>query len=183
MSGGNGTSGNGDSGTGGAAGEGGAGEGGAPATGGTSGSGGVSGTGGTGGMAGQGGTAGDTTTGEGGEWSGPDDRSLDELCSEVCADQANVSCGFGSICEAQCVGVYLYALYGANEYRALLECEADNLTTENYENYCDKFDAFAGTLPFEAGTPCEDELCAWTCVPGNYYSNIDVRYDRCNACL
>jgi len=60
-------------------------------------------------------------------------------------------------------------LYPA-EYLAMMTCQSQNVTTADYENYCTEFDAASPILAPVAGTPCEDEICTWSCNDLTYLS-------------
>lgn len=169
--------------TGGASGKGGAGgKGGMAGTSGTGGSGaGTAGTGGTAGTSGtgQGGEGGIDAGGQGGaggEGGGASAATIEESCAAVCADQASVSCGFGTDCESECMNV-ANATQFPTEYLAMMTCQAENVTTADYENYCPADPASPILAPVE-GTACEDEICAWTCPDYTYgYYAVLVRCD------
>jgi hypothetical protein len=172
--------GTGGSATGGSAGTGGSGgSSGSAGTGGTSGSGGTAGTAGTGGsMGGEGGMpdAGGAG-GEGGQGAG-EPLTLSEACAKVCADQAGISCSFGSSCAATCESSGADSAY-PSEYLDMMRCMAENVTTQDYEDNCDDADAGDMMLAPVSTTACETDICSFTCMDMTYVALS--AYYRCNC--
>jgi hypothetical protein len=123
------------------------------------------------GVGGQGGEPG--VGGEGGGGGG--DLTLAQACTEICADTTALTCN--ADCQTNCEGIGALT-YAADEYLAMVQCEAENLGPSNYECFAQGGGAPPMMGPSWNGA-CETELCAWTCADAMYVEAST--YDHC-AC-
>lgn len=147
-------------------------------TGGTAGSGGTAGTAGSD-VGGQGGEGGDAMGGAGGEGGGSGTLTLEQACAAVCQDQSGLGC-YANTCADDCVFA-AGDTDAPDEFAALVQCEAAQLGSGDYECYNQPSFPAAPPVPGASyQTPCQTELCAFTCTDTIGYA-VENTYIDCGC--